>query len=97
MKDLEDSISRMKPWSGEQGQVVFDGWSRMALPIQAFNIIEVGKPALGAKHPSRVRADVRVVLAGLRDEVQKEWQGLRRHDPVFLVTVRPKSQHRNWK
>ncbi|VDD76728.1 unnamed protein product [Mesocestoides corti] len=96
-QDLEDSLSRMKPWSGEQGQVVFDGWSRMALPIQSFNIIEVGKPALGAKHPSRVRADVRVVLAGLREDVQKEWQGLRRHDPVFLVTVQPKSQQRNWR
>ncbi|VDK80918.1 unnamed protein product [Dibothriocephalus latus] len=42
-QDLEDAITRMKPWSGEQNQVVFDGWSRMALPIQAFNIIEVVK------------------------------------------------------
>ncbi|CDS41037.1 intron binding protein aquarius [Echinococcus multilocularis] len=96
-QDLEDALSRMRPWSGEQGQVVFDGWSRMALPIQAFSIVEVGKPALGAKQSSRVRADVRVVLAGLREDVQKEWQGLRRHDPVFLVTVQPKSQLRNWK
>ncbi|KAM7539686.1 hypothetical protein Aperf_G00000036903 [Anoplocephala perfoliata] len=96
-KDLEDSLSRMKPWCGEQGQVVFDGWSRMALPIQAFNIIEVGKPALGAKQPSRVRADVRVVLAGLREDIQKEWQNIRRHDPLFLVTVQPKSHQRNWR
>nr|CDS32103.1 intron binding protein aquarius [Hymenolepis microstoma] len=96
-KDLEDAISRMKPWCGEQGQVVFDGWSRMALPIQSFNIIEVGKPALGAKQPSRVRADVRVVLAGLREDIQKEWQGIRRHDPLFLVTVQPKSHQRNWR
>ncbi|KAM3183594.1 hypothetical protein ACTXT7_010031 [Hymenolepis weldensis] len=96
-KDLEDAISRMKPWCGEQGQVVFDGWSRMALPIQAFNIIEVGKPALGAKQPSRVRADVRVVLAGLREDIQKEWQAIRRHDPLFLVTVQPKSHQRNWR
>ncbi|VDM30671.1 unnamed protein product [Hydatigera taeniaeformis] len=96
-QDLEDALSRMRPWRGEHGQVVFDGWSRMALPIQAFSIIEVGKPALGARQSSRVRADVRVVLAGLREDVQKEWQGLRRHDPVFLVTVQPKSQLRNWK
>ncbi|KAL5962818.1 RNA helicase aquariu [Taenia solium] len=96
-QDLEDALSRMRPWRGEHGQVVFDGWSRMALPIQAFNIVEVGKPALGARQSSRVRADVRVVLAGLREDVQKEWQGLRRHDPVFLVTVQPKSQLRNWK
>ncbi|VDO13157.1 unnamed protein product [Rodentolepis nana] len=96
-KDLEDAISRMKPWCGEQGQVVFDGWSRMALPIQSFNIVEVGKPALGAKQPSRVRADVRVVLAGLREDIQKEWQGIRRHDPLFLVTVQPKSNQRNWR
>lgn len=86
----------MKAWRGEFGQAVFDGWSRMALPIQAFNIVEVAKPDLGAKHPARVRADVRVALAGLRPEIRKEWLGLRRHDPVFLVTIRPTKQQ-GWK
>ncbi|CAL8086533.1 unnamed protein product [Calicophoron daubneyi] len=95
-QDIEDAVIRLKPWRGELGQTVFDGWSRMALPIQSFNIVEVAKPNLGARHPARVRADVRVALAGLRPDVRKEWLGLRRHDPVFLVTVRP-TQLRGWK
>ncbi|CAH8503055.1 unnamed protein product [Schistosoma margrebowiei] len=95
-QDIEDAIIRLKAWRGEFGQAVFDGWSRMALPIQAFNIVEVAKPDLGAKHPARVRADVRVALAGLRPEIRKEWLGLRRHDPVFLVTIRPTKQQ-GWK
>ncbi|KAF7260530.1 hypothetical protein EG68_01763 [Paragonimus skrjabini miyazakii] len=94
--DMEDSVMRLKPWRGEFGQAVFDGWSRMALTIQSFNIVEVAKPNLGAKHPARVRADVRVALAGLRPEIRKEWLGLRRHDPVFLVTVRP-TKNKGWK
>ncbi|GAA27332.2 intron-binding protein aquarius [Clonorchis sinensis] len=95
-QDIEDAIMRLKPWRGELGQAVFDGWSRMALPIQSFNIVEVAKPHLGANHPARVRADVRVALAGLRPEIRKEWLGLRRHDPVFLVTIRPTKQQA-WK
>ncbi|CAH8534028.1 unnamed protein product [Schistosoma rodhaini] len=95
-QDIEDAIVRLKAWRGEFGQAVFDGWSRMALPIQAFNIVEVAKPDLGARHPARVRADVRVALAGLRPEIRKEWLGLRRHDPVFLVTIRPTKQQ-GWK
>ncbi|CAH8493790.1 unnamed protein product [Heterobilharzia americana] len=95
-QDIEDAIVRLKAWRGEFGQAVFDGWSRMALPIQAFNIVEVAKPDLGSKHPARVRADVRVALAGLRPEIRKEWLGLRRHDPVFLVTIRP-TQPQGWK
>ncbi|VEL21827.1 unnamed protein product [Protopolystoma xenopodis] len=77
-------------------QTVFDGWSRMALPLQSFVIVEVAKPALGTGHPARVRADIRVALTGLREEVRREWEGLRRHDPVFLVTVRP-TQQQGWR
>ncbi|KAF6775202.1 hypothetical protein AHF37_05714 [Paragonimus kellicotti] len=80
--DMEDSVMRLKPWRGEFGQAVFDGWSRMALTIQSFNIVEVAKPNLGAKHPAR--------------RSEKEWLGLRRHDPVFLVTVRP-TKNKGWK
>ncbi|CAH8609976.1 unnamed protein product [Dicrocoelium dendriticum] len=94
--DIEDAVTRLKPWRGELGQVVFDGWSRMALPIQSFNIVEVAKPQLGSRHPARVRADVRVALTGLRPEIRKEWLGLRRHDPVFLVTIRP-TKSQGWK
>ncbi|CAB4062074.1 AQR [Lepeophtheirus salmonis] len=34
--DIEDSITRLKPWTGDEGEVIFGGWARMALPIITF-------------------------------------------------------------
>lgn len=87
-QDIEDSVFRMKPWQGEDGNVVFGGWARMAQPITAFSIVEVGKPNIGERQPSRVRADVTVVL-DVRNDVKNEWESLRKHDACFLITVRP--------
>lgn len=60
----------------------------MAHPIKGFAVVEVAKPNIGEKAPSRVRADVSVTLS-LRDEIKHEWENLRKHDVCFLVTVRP--------
>lgn len=87
-QDIEDAVIRMLPWQSEEGEVVFGGWARMALPIQEFAVVEVGKPHLGEKRPSRVRADVSVSL-NVRKEIQDEWENLRRHDVCFLITVHP--------
>ncbi|XP_040564351.1 RNA helicase aquarius [Lepeophtheirus salmonis] len=86
--DIEDSITRLKPWTGDEGEVIFGGWARMALPIITFSVVEVAKPNIGEKQPSRVRADVSVNLS-VKDAVKSEWEGLRKHDVCFLVTVRP--------
>ena len=69
-------------------QVLFNGWARMAQPITSFSIVEVAKPNIGEKQPSRVRADVSVTLS-VRDNVKDEWEKLRRHDVCFLITIRP--------
>lgn len=45
----------------------------MALPIAAFNIVEVSKPNIGERSPAMVRADVSVVLS-VRDDIRKEWE-----------------------
>lgn len=60
----------------------------MALPITTFSIVEVAKPNIGEKQPSRVRADVSVNLS-VKDTVKMEWENLRRHDVCFLITIRP--------
>jgi intron-binding protein aquarius len=78
----------MLPWQSEEGGVVFGGWARMALPVQEFAVVEVGKPSIGEKRPSRVRAEVSVSL-NVRKDVQDEWENLRRHDVGFLITVHP--------
>ncbi|CAI5764076.1 RNA helicase aquarius [Podarcis lilfordi] len=87
-QDIEDSVSRMKPWQSEYGGVVFGGWARMAQPIVSFTVIEVAKPNIGENWPMRVRADVTINL-NVRDNIKDEWEGLRKHDVCFLITVRP--------
>ena len=86
--DVEDAVSRLKPWTADDGQVVFGGWARMALPITTFAIGEVAKPNIGEKQPARVRADVSVNLS-VKDAIKTEWENLKRHDVCFLITVRP--------
>lgn len=88
-QDIEDAIRRLRPWKTEVGEVMFGGWARMAQPITEFSIIEVGKPNIGEKQPSRVRADVTITLS-TKHEIKEEWEALRKHDVCFLITVRPK-------
>lgn len=51
-------------------------------------MVEVAKPHIGEKKPSRVRADVSMVLS-VKPEIQDEWENLRKHDVCFLVCVQP--------
>lgn len=87
-QDIEDAVSRLKPWKTEDGGIMFGGWARMGLSIDNFAIVEVGKPKIGEKKPSRVRADI-VVNLNVRKEIKNEWESLRKHDVCFLVCVRP--------
>ncbi|CAH1791178.1 unnamed protein product [Owenia fusiformis] len=87
-QDIEDAVSRMKPWEAEDGSATFGGWARMAQPLVGFNVVEVAKPNIGENWPARVRADITVNL-NLKPNIKAEWEGLRKHDVAFLVTVRP--------
>ncbi|KRT86597.1 AAA protein, partial [Oryctes borbonicus] len=87
-QDIEDAVSRLCPWRSEDGTVYWGGWARMAQPILNFAVVEVAKPNIGEKRPSRVRADVSVNLA-VRPEIKGEWENLRKHDVCFLITVVP--------
>ncbi|KAF5289862.1 hypothetical protein FQR65_LT01996 [Abscondita terminalis] len=87
-QDIEDAVSRLCPWQSEDGSVCWGGWARMAQPIVNFAVVEVSKPNIGEKRPSRVRADVTVNLS-VRPEIKSEWENLRKHDVCFLITVKP--------
>ncbi|XP_043273212.1 RNA helicase aquarius [Venturia canescens] len=89
-QDIEDSVSRLSPWQAEDGGVYFGGWARMAQPITQFAVVEVAKPNIGEKRPSRVRADVSINLS-VRKEIKSEWENLRKHDVCFLITVKPQN------
>jgi intron-binding protein aquarius len=87
-QDIEDVVARLRPWRAEDDSVIMHGWARMALSLHSFTIVEVAKPNIGERQPSRVRADVSVHLA-VRDNIKQEWENLRRHDVCFLLTLRP--------
>ncbi|KAK3748727.1 hypothetical protein QZH41_015674 [Actinostola sp. cb2023] len=87
-QDVEDIVARMKPWQNESESTEFAGWARMGTKIENFSVVEVSKPNIGENRPSRVRADIAINLV-MRGEVKTEWENLRKHDIVFLLTVRP--------
>ncbi|KOO28512.1 intron-binding protein aquarius [Chrysochromulina tobinii] len=86
-EDLEDVCERLRPRRQLTGKTVFRGWARMALPLVDFKLYKVGRPHLGENKPSEVRAEATVSLAGCRPEVAAEWNALRKHDVVFLLTL----------
>lgn len=50
----------------------------------------MGAPRIGENKPSEVRAEVTVSLANFqRGNIRDEWENIRLHDVVFLVTLRP--------
>jgi len=95
--DIEDAVRRTNarkeviPSSGgrpETIKTVFQGWSRMALPIQDFSVTSVGEPRLGEQRPSQVLAEVVMNLRSCKGHQRQEWEDIKQHDVIFLVTVR---------
>ena len=85
----QDALTRMQPRAHRVGGgTLFKGWARMALPVQDFRLFKVGKPFLGESRPSEVRAEATLSLQGANPEVSREWSELKRHDVVFLLTIR---------
>ncbi|KAK4939122.1 hypothetical protein LTR10_020516 [Elasticomyces elasticus] len=94
-KDMESIIKRMKPKTGrDRSSTTFDGFSKMALPIEAPAIIEVGAPKVGDIKPSFVRAEVILDVSRLTDGIRREWDSLRPHDVVFLLMVKAPNDSR---
>jgi len=87
-QDIEDGILRSKCRWTEDGTFVTGPKQRMALIIKHFSVKEVGKPKLGERCPSKVRAEVVLNMDYVRPDWKREWEQLRRHDTCFLVSFR---------
>lgn len=87
-ESLEQSIRRMQPCLTTAKTTRFKGWSRMAVPIQGFKIINIGKPELGEEKPSFVTAEVSYKLPTKNKEITEEWESLRPHDVLFFLTIK---------
>lgn len=87
-KHIEDTAKRMQPRAAGL-TTVFDGSSKMAMPISRPAIVEVLPAKVGELVPAQVRAEVILDVRRLGFSVRREWESLRPDDVVFLVAVRP--------
>ena len=88
-KDMESTVKRMRPRPGREHNVtLFDGFSRMSIPIANPAIIEVAQPKVGTNKPAHVRAEVLLDVSRINDSIRSEWDSLRPGDVIFLLAVK---------
>ncbi|KAI8808929.1 intron-binding protein aquarius-like protein [Cladochytrium replicatum] len=100
-QDLEDVVRRLAPRYNPEHQTVenrtaFDGWARMAVPIDKLEIVQIGAPKLGDSKPSSVLADVSFSVGSYTDSIRAEWDSLRPHDVVFLLSLQAAPDLPGW-
>ncbi|KAI8023831.1 RNA helicase aquarius [Camellia lanceoleosa] len=61
----------------------------MAVPIKEFRITEVKQPNIGEVKPSSVMAEVTFSISSYRAQIRSEWNALKEHDVLFLLSIRP--------
>ena len=64
-------------------------FARMAVPIKEFKITEVKQPNIGEVKPSFVTADVTFSISSYKAQIRSEWNALKEHDVLFLLSIRP--------
>jgi intron-binding protein aquarius len=87
-EDLVQNIQKLMPRLSSNGETVFTGWARMAIPLFSFTIVKVKKPNIGDAKPAKVEADIVVDLAAFQGKVREEWDAIREHDVMFLLHVK---------
>jgi len=87
-EDLVDTIKRMGPRQNLGGQVIFAGWSRMAVPTSSLSITEVAKPSIGEVIPAYVNCTIEFDVSKFTGAIRAEWDAIKDHDVVFLVCIR---------
>ncbi|KAJ7534618.1 hypothetical protein O6H91_13G103100 [Diphasiastrum complanatum] len=88
-EDIHDVLQRMGAYVGDEGQTKFRGWARMAVPIKDFKIAEVKQPNIGDVKPSAVTAEVTFSISHYRGAMRSEWDELKEHDVLFLLSIQP--------
>lgn len=94
--DLEDSIQRMGPrFNADGGFIAFNEWARMAVKLEKLVMNEVSRPLLGHKEPAKVLAELTYNTKEMPNYVKKEWESLREHEILFLVSFERKKLPNN--
>ncbi|EMR11305.1 hypothetical protein PNEG_00334 [Pneumocystis murina B123] len=89
-KDIEQVISRLKPKVQYPSFTIrFQGNSNMALIIKHLAILEVSPPKVGEEKPGFVRAEVKLELDNITEELRRQWESLHPGDIVYLLSIKP--------
>jgi hypothetical protein len=85
---IEDAVQRSNPqFDPFTGKLVkFDGWSRMSVEVKKFHMHEIGKNLLGKNYPEKVISEASYSIVELNSTLKREWESLREHDIVFLLS-----------
>jgi intron-binding protein aquarius len=86
-KDIEDTIKRLRPQVGRNGETRFEGFSKMALLIGKPAILETVPPLVGDNKPAAVKAEITLDVNRLSENIRREWETLRPEDVIFLVAL----------
>ena len=82
-------VRRMAPYLNDEGRVEFSGWSAMGVEVsQPPKIVDVRPADVGWNFPSRVLAEMRFTTRGMQNRIKVEWDQLREHDILLLVTFK---------
>ncbi|KAG9456332.1 hypothetical protein H6P81_000840 [Aristolochia fimbriata] len=88
-EDIQEAIPHLLAYINNEGETAFRGWSRMAVPIKIFKITEVKQPNIGEEKPASVTADITFSTASYRQKIRSEWDSIKEHDVLFLLSIRP--------
>ncbi|KAK9733643.1 hypothetical protein RND81_04G081100 [Saponaria officinalis] len=88
-EDIQEAVPHLLPYINSEGETAFRGWSRMAVPIREFKITEIKQPNIGEVKPAAATANVTFSIASYRSHIRSEWDALKEHDVLFLLSIRP--------
>ncbi|CAN1813775.1 RNA helicase aquarius [Linum perenne] len=88
-EDIQEAVPHLLPYINNDGDTAFRGWSRMAVPVRQFRISEVKQPNIGEVKPASVTAQVTYSISSYRSNIRSEWDSLKEHDVLFLLSIRP--------
>ncbi|GKV09176.1 hypothetical protein SLEP1_g20718 [Rubroshorea leprosula] len=88
-EDIQEAIPHLLAYINNEGNTAFRGWSRMGVPIREFKITEVKQPNIGEVKPAYVTAVITYSISSYRAQIRSEWDALKEHDVLFLLSIRP--------
>ncbi|ESW25025.1 hypothetical protein PHAVU_003G001700 [Phaseolus vulgaris] len=88
-EDIQEAVPHLLAYINNDGETAFRGWSRMGVPVKEFKISEVKQPNIGEVKPASVTAEVTYSISSYRAQIRSEWDALKEHDVLFLLSIRP--------